>query len=164
MLGTPPRCGRLSRADPPPLLTPSCIVPQRASNDCDERATGRPCLRHQKAPRGEIVSVPLCGKRSRPHWIVPDGRPERRVFSLFTSHEPHQRPRHHRSDPGQLHQSTCQSSGHSGDIVFGSTLARHILISPSFVGGSPRVCCPRNSQNPGDGHTNSWRDDFLLPG
>ena len=123
---------------------------------------GRPCLCRQKPPRIEnIVSVPLCGKRPRPRWIVPGGRPERRVFSLFPTHEPHQRPRHHRTDPGQRHQSICRSSGHSGGTVFGPAVVRHLLISASHVRGSPRVCYPRiNSKNPGGGHTNSWRDVF----
>ena len=39
-----------------------------------------------------------------------------------------------------------------------------VLISASSVRGSPRVCQPPDSQNPGGGHTNSWRDEFLLPG
>ena len=43
-----------------------------------------------KKLRGEnIVSVPLFGKRSRPRWIMPGGRPQHRVSSLFPSHEPH---------------------------------------------------------------------------
>ena len=54
----------------------------------------------KKLHEENIVSVPLYGKRSKPRWIVPGGRPERRVFSLFLSHGPHQCPRHHQSDPG----------------------------------------------------------------
>ena len=52
----------------------------------------------------------------------------------------------------------------SGGTISGPTLARHVVVSALSVRSSPPVCSPRNSQNPRGGHTNSWRDNFLLPG
>ena len=151
-------------------LNPRCFcllcAPSRDTSSAVAMSVSRGDLAFvtKKLCEENIVSVPLCGKRSRPRWIVPDDHPECRVFSLFLSHEPHQRPRHHQSDPGQLHHLICQSSSHSGGTVFGPTLVQHVLVSASSVCGLPRFCYPRNSQNPGGGRTNSWRDGFLLLG
>ena len=163
------RCGAVvSRA-----LTPHrCCLFRASSRDASATiATSMPqdalASVTQKLREENIISVTLCSKRSRPCWIVPDCHPEHRVFSLFPSHEhePHQCPRHHRSDPGQLHQSICQSSGHNGGTIFDPALARHVLTSASSVRGSPQVCYPpQQPKSWWGGHTNWWRDDFLLPG
>ena len=85
------------------------------------------------------------------------------VFSHCSpaTHRINAHPRH-RSGPGRLHQSICQSSDHSGGTVFGPTLVQHVFILASYVRGSPRVCYPRNTQNPGGDHTNLWRDGFFV--
>ena len=98
----------------------------------------------KKLREENILSVPSCGKISRPRWIVPGSCPQCHIFSLFLIHEPYQCPRHHRSDPGQQYQSICQSSGHSGGTVFGLTLARHVLVSALSVRDSPQVCYSRS--------------------